>query len=453
MRRRRLWSVWLTLALVLGLSAPAAAQAPAEPLTGFEMRAAAQGGPGSAPVAWTTLEEEAAFLEQIDAASERVTVDVIGETALGRPLRLVRIGAPAPRELADAAEGRVVLFTCSQHGNEPAGREGCLQRIRALAFTQDPRVLEHLRTTTVLFVPAANPDGSQANTRQNAQGIDINRDHLDAISPEAQTVDALLRDLRPDVVADMHEYGSRALYDPELLFLWPRNRNVDPAVYRLSRRLSLRYVGAGAEEAGFSAGVYGILTLNGQQVAQDAGDEDERILRNAVGLRHAVGLLIESDVRANRRNPEEANDPVAVQVRRVATQVQAGIDVLRFQRDRATEIEAATEEAGPRAAAEGAARDEPFYLGGADNDLPPSSQVLYPPPCAYDLTAEQANRLAGVFALHGIVTERRGADVRVPMAQPAQPRIPLLLDASARFSPVDARRVTNCGPAVLVGAN
>ena len=372
---------------------------------------------------------------------------MVGESVQGRPLRLVRIGAPAPADLATAAEGRTVLFTCSQHGDEPAGREGCLQRIRALAFTDDPRTLQHLRTTTVLFLPAANPDGSLANRRQNAQGIDINRDHLDAVTPEGQTIDRLVRDLRPDVVADMHEFTSRPLYDPELLYLWPRNRNVDPAVYRLSRRLSTRYVAPGAEAAGFSTGVYGILTLDGQQVAQDAGDEDERILRNAVGLRHAVGLLVETDEGANRRNPEEAEDRVAVQRRRVATQVQAGIDVLRFQRDRAAEIEAATEEAPDRAAAEGAARDEPFYLAGADNDLPPSSQVLYPPPCAYDLTAAQAGRLADVFDLHGIVTEPRGADVRVPMAQAAQPRIPLLLDAGARFSPIDARRVTDCAPA------
>ncbi|MGI8778674.1 MAG: carboxypeptidase, partial [Solirubrobacteraceae bacterium] len=71
--------------------------------------------------------------------------------------------------------------------------------------------------------------------------------------------------------------------------------------------------------------------------------------------------------------------------------------------------------------------------------------VLYPPPCAYDITAAEAARMQGMFALHGIVTEPRGGDVRVSPAQPAQPRIPLLLDADARFSPVDGRRVEGCG--------
>ncbi len=202
---------------------------------------------------------------------------------------------------------------------------------------------------------------------------------------------------------------------------------------------------SGAEGAGFSTGVYGISVLDGQQVAQDAGDGDERILRNMVGLRHGVGLLVETDVNANKRNPAEATDPVAVQRRRVASHVQAGIDVLRFQYQNADEIEVSTTRSPARAAAEGRRRDKPFYLDGADNDLPTSDAVLYPPPCAYDVTAAQARRMQDTFALQGVVTEPRGADVRVPMAQPAQPRIPLLLDADALFSPVDGRRVEDCG--------
>lgn len=435
----------LALCALLALAAPASAAAQTTgPLTGLEERLAA--APGGGAVDWTSLEEETGYLAALDAVSDRMAVDVIGASTLGRPIRLVRLGAPAPRTLAESAEGRVVLFTCSQHGDEPAGREGCLRQIRTLALSDDPAILEHLATTSVFFIPTANPDGRAANTRQNAQGIDINRDHLDPLTPEAQVIGSVIRDARPDVVADMHEFGSRALYDTELLYLWPRNRNVDPSVHRLSRQLSRRYVRAGAEGAGFSAAVYGITMLDGQPVGQDAGNQDERILRNVVGLRHSIGLLVETDDSANKRNPEEATSEGAVQARRVAGQVQAIGDVLRFQRQNADEVEDATEGAARRAAAEGARRDLPFYLGGADNALPPSTQVLYPPPCAYDITAEQARRLAGTFALHGIETVVRGGDVRVPLAQAAQPLIPLLLDASALFSPVDGRRVTTCEP-------
>jgi len=433
----------LFAACALAVAGPAAAQSvPDGPLTGFEERE--RTAPPGAAVAWTSEAEESTFLAAIDDASERVAIDVVGESVQGRPLRLVRIGAPVAPTAEAAAQGRSVLFTCSQHGDEPAGREGCLKRIRDLAFTQDPTVLAQLSANTVLFLPTANPDGRAADTRENAQSIDINRDHLDPLSPEGQTIQRLIRDLRPDVVADMHEFNSRPLYDPELLYLWPRNRNVDSAVHRLSRQLSRRYVRRGAEAAGFSTGVYGISVLDGDAIAQDAGDEDERILRNVVGLRHAVGLLVETNIDAVAGNPEEADSAVTVQRRRVATQVQAGIDVQRFQRERAEEIEATTLGAPARAAA----ASGPLYLDGADNRLPSIDDVLYPPPCAYDVTATEAERLAGTFALHGITTEPRGADVRVPLAQPARPIIPLLLDAQAEFSPVDGRRVATCGAGV-----
>jgi hypothetical protein len=438
MRVRR-FAVLAPTVLGLAVAPPVLAQEP-PPQTGFEQRVAATPS-GAEPVSWTTLDEEAAFLAAVDAGTDRVAVEEVGRSAQGRPLLLVRLGEPAPPGPEAAAGGRVVLFTCSQHGDEPAGREGCLQRLRDLAYSSDPAVAEHLRTTTVLFL-SANPDGRAADTRENAQGIDVNRDHLDPVSPEGQLIERLIRDWRPDVVADMHEFSSRPLYDPELLFLWPRNRNVDERVRELSVALSRDYVAAGAEAAGFSTGVYGISVLDGVEVAQDAGDEDERILRNVAGLRGSVGLLVETDTSANRRNPEEADDRIAVQRRRVATHVQAIGDVLRFQREQAPEIEATTEAAGERHAA----RTGPFYLDGADNRLPSIDDVLYPPPCAYDVTATEAGRLASTFALHGIRSEPRGGDVRVPLAQPAQPLIPLLLDAAAEFAPVTSgRRVASCG--------
>jgi murein tripeptide amidase MpaA len=216
--RARLLLPTLAVACVPALVGTAAAQQPVDgPLTGFEQRERAA-SPGAA-VAWTSEEEEGAFLSTVDAASERVAIDVVGESAQGRPLRLVRIVAPTPPTAAEAAERRVVLFTCSQHGDEPAGREGCLKRIRDLAFTADPAAVRYLSANAVMILPTANPDGRAADTRTNAQDIDINRDHLDPLSPEGQAIERLLRDLRPDVVADMHEFNSRPLYDPELLYL------------------------------------------------------------------------------------------------------------------------------------------------------------------------------------------------------------------------------------------
>lgn len=120
---------------------------------------------------------------------------------------------------------------------------------------------------------------------------------------------------------------------------------------------------------------------------------------------------------------------MAVQRRRVASHVQAGIDVLRFQRQNAEAVEASTEGAPERAAAEGRRQDQPFYLDGADNHLPSSDDVLYPPPCAYDITAAEAARMQGTFALQGIVLSSLNVATRRALctlreAEPVRARSP-----------------------------
>jgi murein tripeptide amidase MpaA len=105
---------------------------------------------------------------------------------------------------------------CTQHGNEPAPRETCLRQIRRLAFTADSRTVEYLRSTTVFFIPTANPDGRELNIRGNADGLDLNRDHLRLATVEAQAMARALRDVRPDFFADLHEFGTSSAARPSL---------------------------------------------------------------------------------------------------------------------------------------------------------------------------------------------------------------------------------------------
>ena len=122
-------------ALLLGAVAlaPGPGRAADPPRTGFEERDGAS---------WTTHAEELAFLAAVDAGSPRATVEVIGTTLEDRPIHLVRLGAPAPRTAAQARRQPVELHVCTQHGNEPAGREACLIRLRDLAFSDDAEVLQ-----------------------------------------------------------------------------------------------------------------------------------------------------------------------------------------------------------------------------------------------------------------------------------------------------------------------
>ncbi|KUL48356.1 carboxypeptidase [Streptomyces sp. NRRL F-4489] len=400
------------------------------PRTGFETSHGAR---------WTSEAEESAFLATVARASDRVRVDRIGTTAQGRPLRLVRIGAPAPARHDGAPRGTSVLLICSQHGDEPAGREACLATVRDLAYATDPATRRFLSRTGVLVVPTANPDGRAADTRGNADGSDINRDHLALATPEARAMAAVLRDHHPGTVYDLHEYSPTApYYVKDLLSLWPRNLNTAERVRRESAALADDFVTPAARRAGFSTGVYGIWTdpVTGAPVRQVAGDGQERILRNTAGIKGAVALLVET--RVDPLTDAEKTDPARTNRRRVTSQLAALKGLFTFLDRHRGRIAAATAAARTAALADRG----PVHLGGADNDPPAPDRVLTRPPRAYRLDAAQFARVRPVLAAHGVTWLRDpGGGATVPLRQPLRPLIPLLLDARADYHLVAGRPV------------
>ena len=443
MRSKFLLSLVLMLATLAAAVAPAlpvGAQAGERPRTGFEKSDGAN---------WTTHEEELAFLADVDRLSERVTMEVIGRTLEDRPMHLVKVGEPAPHSRLASQAQPTIMFVCSQHGNEPAGRETCLKLLRDLAFTDDPVLVEQLSNTTMLFVPSANPDGSAANTRENSQGVDVNRDHLNLETREAQAIAEVVRLWKPDVSLDLHEYGPSVpvLYDDEVLYLWPRNLNVDQQVHDLAKTLAEDYIASDAEEQGYTADEYGLYAAGDQNVQQTAGDEDEGIMRNAMGLRHSLGILIESAVTQDPRNgPEEATDDAAVNRRRVESQMVVSHSTLRFMREVGVDAMRATEGAPIRKKREGFRRNAPVYFYGADNDPPEEGEYQDPPPCGYRITTEQLGRIRRTLELLGISTKSltKKGDRVVTMAQPAEPLVALLLDERARRHAVAAKVRQKC---------
>ncbi|MEV5468786.1 M14 family metallocarboxypeptidase [Streptomyces griseoincarnatus] len=428
MRRR---AALLTATALTGLAAalvtaPAAGaqDTAAPPRTGFELSHGAR---------WTTQPEEQRLLETVDRASGRVHVARIGTTAQQRPLRLVRIGA--------ARTQHKVLLVCSQHGNEPSGREACLTAIRDLAYAKDRTTKRFLDRTTVLVVPTANPDGRAADTRGNSDGVDINRDHVALRTAEGRALAAVIRDERPDVIYDLHEYGATPpYYDKDLFDLWPRNLNTDPAIHGTARSLSQDHVRPAAGAAGYSTGTYGIWIdpVTGDPIRQTAGDGQERILRNLSGVKHAVGLLIES--RVDPLTDEEKAEEALNNRRRVDSHLAALNGLIRFSSEQRGTVEAVT----ARARAAGHADRGPVYLGGADNETPDPGQVLADPPCGYRLTAGQYADVGDELALHGVRVQKRGDGVLVPLRQSLRALVPLLLDGRAAYHLTEGEAITSC---------
>jgi beta-N-acetylhexosaminidase len=83
--------------------------------------------------------------------------ETIGRSEQGRPIRAMLVGSPRARVK--------LLAIGTVHGNEQAGRAV----IRRLRRAHPPR------GTALWLVDDANPDGSAAGTRHNANGVDLNR--------------------------------------------------------------------------------------------------------------------------------------------------------------------------------------------------------------------------------------------------------------------------------------
>ena len=110
----------------------------------------------------------------------------------------------------------VVFILSTIHGDEPAGTP----LVKKLAdYLQQQR--KFLEGHTVVLMPLANPDGLARNTRQNAKGVDLNRNFasqnrinneefgLTPLSePEAYIIEQLIRQFNPDRIVSIHQpYG------------------------------------------------------------------------------------------------------------------------------------------------------------------------------------------------------------------------------------------------------
>jgi hypothetical protein len=400
---------------------------------------------------FTSDVNEYAYTAALDIASDRVRVVEIGRTVLGRPINMFIIGYPAPKPTAQAVSGNpAALLNCNVHGNEPSSREGCLILARELAFADDPRTLDILSNMTVLIVPAINGDGRAANTRGNSTGQDLNRDHSLLRQPETFALATMVRDYTPEAAYDGHEFGNSQAGD--LPTLWPRHLNVAESIMGESKSLVENWLYRNGSEDGWWYCPYGCQ--NGGAV----GLSQETILRNTMGLKNTVSMLLEARSAGGQTRPDEA---IPANNRRRKTYsaiytMQQLLDYYRANQPRVEDaIEAATEfqksNTGRivfRGSYDVAAFPAPHPGEAPPPDEPPEG-ILDPPPCGYLLTdAQLASQQDGSrpardrLAAHGIKVQRRSpGNWFVPMKQELRGLIPLLLDGEAAEPMVAGQRV------------
>jgi hypothetical protein len=142
---------------------------------------------------------------QPSLASGAFRTEDIGRSMQGRAIRSLTFG-----------DGPTTVLLWSQmHGDEATATMALADIFRFLAEATGDALRERLHSRlTIVFVPMLNPDGAQLFQRENAAGIDINRDARQLATPEGRALKSLRDRLRPDFGFNLHDQSARVLAGP-----------------------------------------------------------------------------------------------------------------------------------------------------------------------------------------------------------------------------------------------
>lgn len=243
------------------------------------------------------------YFTRLDRASDRVQLQNIGTSTLGRPMFVTFISAPEnirnlekykdiQRQLADprlvpkngdvnftetlVREGKtVVVISCSIHSTEIVASQMSMQLAYELASASDTDTLSILRNTILILIPSPNPDGIDivANWYRKTLGTpqegtappelyhhyaghDDNRDWFMMNLKETKAVTRLLwKEWFPQIVYDVHQQGSNGSRFFVPPFYDPPNPHISPLLLR-----QVGLVGHKMAADVTAAGFKGILT-------------------------------------------------------------------------------------------------------------------------------------------------------------------------------------------------
>ena len=221
-------------------------------------------------------EKFVAYFEHLDAASDRLMVETLGKTTLGKPFIVATISAPENLKRLDEIKSiqsrladprlinqdskiaqdfikrgkTIIAITCSIHSTEVAGTFTATELAYRLTSSNAPEIRQILENTVILLVPSLNPDGTdivadwyQKTLNTPAEGTsppeiyhhytghDNNRDWYAFTQVETQlTVDKILNAWHPNIIHDIHQQGATGarLFLPPYTEPW--EPNIDPAI-------------------------------------------------------------------------------------------------------------------------------------------------------------------------------------------------------------------------------
>ncbi len=137
------------------------------------------------------------YLEGLKKAG--VSVVEVGRSFANREIYQIEWGK-GPR--------RVFLWS-QMHGDEPTATSALIDMFAVLQANRDKEWVKKIENDmTIRAVPMLNPDGAELFIRRNLQGLDINRDARNLVTPEARLLKSLRDTWSPEIGFNLHNQNS-----------------------------------------------------------------------------------------------------------------------------------------------------------------------------------------------------------------------------------------------------
>jgi hypothetical protein len=257
----------------------------------------------------TRYEDVVRFMELVAAVSPVIQLDTFGYSLEGRALPLAVVGRLADKRPETVrASGRTVVYLQGNiHAGEVEGKEVLLMLLREIAQGQHEQLLDSL---VLLVAPIFNADGNERvsllnrpaqhgpvggmGTRPNAQGLNINRDHMKLASPEGRSFAQMLARFDPHVGVDLHTTnGTRHAYF--LTYSPPLHPNTPAGITSLMREQWFPHITREIRRKyDWDFYYYGNVQGQGDARGWYTFDHKPRFNNNYIGLRNRIAILSEA---------------------------------------------------------------------------------------------------------------------------------------------------------------
>ncbi|HTF38944.1 MAG TPA: M14 family metallopeptidase [Blastocatellia bacterium] len=255
------------------------------------------------------------FFDELQKRSPLVRVETFGHSVEGRALPLVILSDPPISEPRDArASGKPIVFVFANiHAGEVEGKEAMQHMARRIVLGDMRSLLDKL---IILIAPIYNADGNEkinvmnrtaqngplggVGVRENAKGLDLNRDYMKLESPEAQSLVRLFNRWDPHLTVDLHTTNG-SYHGYHLTYSIPLNPTIDPRIIAYHREKMMPAI-AKAMLAQHKFRTYYYGNFEGEAPKPGAPDKrrweafthQPRIGQNYVGFRNRLTILSEA---------------------------------------------------------------------------------------------------------------------------------------------------------------